>query len=474
MAISGCSQSVEDQAALGGGAARRGLTPGQLIVVAALFAAFATSALLNPTATFSYLILLVQIGFLVLAAWRIVLIVVGRTGPPDALPTQDLPRYTIMAALHDEAEVVSQLIERLSQIDYPADRLEGFLLLEAHDLETIDAAEACARPDWLRILVAPPGTPCTKPRALNYGLTRATGELLTIYDAEDDPDPRQLREAASRFAESGAQNIACLQSPLRIRRQPNSPYASPFLDRQFAVEYAALFDVTLPGMARLGLPFPLGGTSNHFRVDVLRSVGGWDAWNVTEDADLGFQLWRAGWKLGVLRRPTYETPPGSLEHWLPQRVRWLKGYMQTWGVHTRDVRPLGWRGGLSLVMTLGAGLVSAGAHALSLGWVAAWVLVSLIAGVPAAPPMFAMSVLILAIAAAWLQCLIGARRGHVPYSATDMISAPAYWSLLTLAFVHAVWRLIREPFIWDKTAHHRDEDVIATPSIAASAGRQAA
>ncbi|MDB5421299.1 MAG: hypothetical protein JWR59_1246 [Brevundimonas sp.] len=470
----GIALSDGDKGSVRVGAARRGLTLGQLCVVIILLGTFTTSAVLAPSASFAALILFAQGGFLILAVWRIVLVLVGRAGAPVAVPTDDLPHYTIMAALHDEAEVVSQLIERLGRMDYPADRLEAFLLLEAHDLETIDAAEACERPEWLSILIVPPGTPTTKPRALNYGLERATGELLTIYDAEDDPDPQQLREAAARFAADGMERIACLQSPLRIRRRARKTHASPFLDRQFAVEYAALFEVTLPAMARLGLPFPLGGTSNHFRVDVLRSIGGWDAWNVTEDADLGFQLWRAGWRLGVLRRPTYETPPGALDYWLPQRVRWLKGYMQTWGVHTRDLRSLGARGLLALIFTLGAGLASAAVHALSLAWVAAWVLVSLIAGLPPAPPAFAMSVLVLAIAAAWLQCAIGARRGHVPYRAADMIAAPAYWSLLTLAFLHAVWRLIREPFTWDKTVHHRDEDIDAAPLIAASAGRQAA
>lgn len=456
------------------GAEKRGLTWPQGLFVGFALGLAVLSALRWPTHFFNVLLLLTQLGFLCLAAWRIVLVLVGRPSAPEATDVEDLPRYTILAALYDEAEVAPQLIGRLSQMDYPADRLEAFILLEAHDLETIDAAEACPRPDWLKIMVVPPGSPQTKPRALNYGLERATGDLLTIYDAEDDPDPTQLREAAARFAAEGNQGIACFQSPLRIRKPARGRRASPFLDRQFSVEYAALFEVTLPAMARLGLPFPLGGTSNHFRVDVLRSVGGWDAWNVTEDADLGFQLWRAGWRLGVLRRPTYETPPGPIQDWLPQRVRWLKGYMQTWGVHTRDLGGLGPKGVLALTLTLGAGLASAAAHAVALAWVAAWVLVSLIAGLPPAPPVFAMSVLVLAIAAAWLQCAIGARRGHVAYRAADMIAAPAYWSLLTLAFLHAAWRLVSEPFTWDKTAHYRDEEDEAPALIAGDAGRQAA
>lgn len=456
------------------GAEMRGLTWAQAITVAVILVVSASGAVAAPSAFFGGVILLTQLGFIGLAVWRAVLVLVGRPASPDVESADVLPRYTVMAALYDEAEVAAQLIGRLSQIDYPPDRLEAFLLLEAHDLETIDAAEACERPEWLQIVIVPPGTPKTKPRALNYGLARATGDLLTIYDAEDDPDPMQLREAAARFAADETGRIACFQAPLRIRRRSRQAHASAFLDRQFAVEYAALFEVTLPAMARLGLPFPLGGTSNHFRVEILRSIGGWDAWNVTEDADLGFELWRAGWRLGVLRRPTYETPPGPLHDWLPQRVRWLKGYMQTWGVHTRDLSGMGVRGALALTVTLGAGLVSAAAHAVALAWVAAWVLVSLISGLPPAPPAFAMSVLILAMAAAWLQCAIGAHRGQVSYRAADMIAAPAYWSLLTLAFSHAVWRLIREPFTWDKTAHHRDEEIEPTAFMAASAGRQAA
>ena len=236
----------------------------------------------------------------------------------------------MLAALHDEAAVTGQLIERLARIDYPADRLQGLLLLEAHDHATIAAALGARRPPWLDILLIPAGAPQTKPRALNCGLALATGDLLAVYDAEDEPHPLQLREAAARFAADAAGGLACLQAPLRIRQGP-----AAFLDRQFAAEYASLFESTLPGMARLGLPFPLGGSSNHFRVDALRAVGGWDAWNVTEDADLGFRLWEDGWRAGVIRHPTIESAPGGLDNWLPQRARWLKGYMQTWGVHTR-------------------------------------------------------------------------------------------------------------------------------------------
>jgi len=431
-------------------AALRAFAPFQILLMAALCAVFGFTLWFWPDRLAGWVIAVAAGGFLGTAVWRVVLILLSAVPSPPTDCPADWPRYTILAALHDEADVVGQLIERLGRIDYPADRLQGLLLLEAHDHATIAAAAAVPRPAWLEILLIPPGRPQTKPRALNCALDRATGEFLTVYDAEDAPDPLQLREAAGRFAADPTGRLACLQAPLRIRA------GRRFLERQFAAEYASLFETALPGMARIGLPFPLGGTSNHFRVDALRSVGGWDAWNVTEDADLGFRLWAHGWRLGVIARPTWETPPGSLAHWLPQRTRWLKGYLQTLGVHGRRPWRLGWRGVLSLVMTVGAGLASAAIHGLSLAWVATAVLVSAIAGLPPETSALALSVLVLGAAAAWLACAIGARRAGVGYGPADMIAAPAYWALLSLAFVHAAWRLVVEPFAWDKTPHRQD------------------
>lgn len=432
----------------------RGLAPAQIVGLLVCAAAVGALIWFRPALFGHGVVLAGAWGFLAVAVWRLALILLSAISAPPPPEPAVWPRYTVVAALYHEAEVVGQLIERLSRIDYPADRLQGLLVLEAHDHDTIAAALKGPRPDWLEVFVIPPGRPQTKPRALNCALAHATGDLLTVYDAEDEPHPGQLREAAARFAADPTGRLACLQAPLRIRRAHRSD--SPFLDRQFAAEYASLFETTLPGMARLGLPFPLGGTSNHFRTDVLSAVEGWDAWNVTEDADLGFRLWSRGWRLGVISRPTWETPPGGLDNWLPQRTRWLKGYMQTWGVHTRAPWKLGWRGAIALTLTVGAGLVSAGLHGLSLAWVAATVLVALMAGLPPETPQLALSVLVLGAAAAWLSCAIGARRAGVPYGPVDMIAAPAYWALLSLAFVHAAWRLVLDPFAWDKTLHRRD------------------
>lgn len=436
----------------GDSAARLGPTAGQAVLALTALVALIWCVVTWPAGTAAAVVSALQLAFVACAAWRVLLVVMSRGRPPTAPEPAQWPRYTILAALHDEAGVTPQLIRRLAAIDYPADRLEGFLVLEAHDRATIEAALTTPRPDWLKVLIAPPGEPRTKPRALNIALARCTGDLLTVYDAEDDPDPLQLREAAARFAADPDGRLACLQAPLRIRRRGKEG-AAPFLDRQFAVEYAALFEVTLPAMARMGLPFPLGGTSNHFRVEALKAVDGWDAFNVTEDADLGFRLWRHGRRLGVITRPTHEPPPGEMVHWLPQRTRWLKGFMQTWGVNTRKPWRLGLRGAIALTMTIGVALAAAAAHGPSIAWVATALITAIDARITPATPLLSMSVMVLGAAAAWLSGLIGARRAGVAYAVTDMLSAPAYWSLLSLAFVHAVWRLVTEPFAWDKTAH---------------------
>ena len=436
------------------GASRRAPSPFQMAFILSLGVGIAVLAALSPQLLFQIAAVSVQAGFALGAAWRLLVVAAARPPSPPGGAPRNWPRYSVLVALHDEAEVMPQLIAALAAIDYPKGRLEGFLVLEAHDRRTLCAAEDAARPSWLKILIVPPGKPQTKPRALNWALAHAGGDLITVYDAEDRPDPGQLKEAAARFAEDAGGRLACLQAPLRIRRL--APTRSPFFDRHFALEYASLFEVMLPGLARLGLPFPLGGTSNHFRADALRAVGGWDAHNVTEDADLGFRLWKNGWRLGVLSRPTWETPPGPIYDWLPQRTRWIKGFMQTWGVHTRRPWELGPAGLVSFVMTLGMAIAAAAAHGPSMAWVVASLLVAAAAGAAPATPPAALAVLFSGAACAWLAAAIGARRAGLPYGPRAVLESPAYWSILSFAFMHALWRLITEPFAWDKTRHFLD------------------
>ena len=257
-------------------------------------------------------------------------LLVSAAGLPPARQTRSarigdahLPIYTVLVPLYDEGDMVPGLVAGLEMLDYPAAKLDIIFLAEACDAATRVALLAASLPSHMRVFVVPDGEPRTKPRALNAGLLVARGALVTVYDAEDRPDPQQLRQAAARFADAPAQ-LACLQARLTISNGNRG-----LLPRLFAIEYAALFDVYNVGAIRLGLPLALGGTSNHFRGDALRRVGGWDAYNVTEDADLGLRLDRFGYRVEDLPSTTVETAEESPVRWFNQRRRWTKGWMQT-------------------------------------------------------------------------------------------------------------------------------------------------
>lgn len=302
--------------------------------------AFAAAMLLAPQQAFFVLATLLIVPFFCIVALRTAALwntTFGHASRPasaaaEARSEDDsevLPRYSILVPIYDEAAVVPDLVAALDALDYPRDRLEIFLILESVDAETRAAVAATPLPPHMIPVIVPDGSPRTKPRALNYALRRATGDLVVIYDAEDVPEPDQLRRAAALLATDPT--LGCVQARLNVLND-----AETWLTRQFAIEYTVLFDCLLPTLDRLGLPVPLGGTSNHFSRAVLEKVGGWDPFNVTEDADLGIRLARTGWTVKVLASTTWEEAPANFKTWLKQRTRWLKGWMQNytpWQTH---------------------------------------------------------------------------------------------------------------------------------------------
>ncbi|MEM9965812.1 MAG: glycosyltransferase family 2 protein [Asticcacaulis sp.] len=393
-------------------------------------------------------------GFMLSALIRFCasLIPVGRATPVSAplASNENLPSYSVIVAMYKEARISTQLITALNRLDYPRDRLEVLFALEDDDTETIRAFEQAlsGRPELrhMRIIRVPDGTPRTKPRALNHALTHAIGDLTVIYDAEDMPDPQQLLTAARTFAE-GPSHLACLQAPLRPLHRNN------FISRHFTAEYAVQFEVILPAMHRLGLPFPLGGTSNHFKTDILRRIGAWDAFNVTEDADLGLRLTQYGYTSGLIPTPTYESPPENIRTWIPQRTRWIKGYMQTIGVHTRLHTAFRFKVWPGLALSIGLSVLSALCYAPFTGLILTTALINLLQ--PDAINLLwpDKCLFIIGIISALTALAIGTRRARAVFTLSDMLTLPAYWSLQSIACLHALWQLIVCPFHWDKTEH---------------------
>ncbi len=377
----------------------------------------------------------------------------GEVRPP-ALVDAELPDYTIVVALYREKRVASDLIRALDALDYPKTKLDIKLVVEQRDAETLSRLVELDLPARYEIIVAPPGAPQTKPRALNIALSTARGQLIVVYDAEDAPAPDQLRLAAARFAVE--KDLDCLQGRLVIRNGAES-----WLSRQFAIEYSTLFDFINPGLCALDLPIALGGSSNHFRTRSLVDVGAWDEWNVTEDADLGIRLARFGYRVRALDSDTSEEAPHELGNWFRQRVRWQKGWMQTLIVHSR--RPNFFRRDLGPTRALAASILIGGAIVGCLFWpvfMAATLWRALTVGddgaLAPAREMTDVYVYILALAGAFsiaLPASIAQRLRGSRLSLGTAALMPVYYVLVCAATWAAMVHLVMWPYHWGKTEH---------------------
>jgi cellulose synthase/poly-beta-1,6-N-acetylglucosamine synthase-like glycosyltransferase len=405
--------------------------------------AIAITVSLAPVASWAIVQILAALFFTALIAFRLLAAILPpRTAPARKLADAELPVITILAPVYREARILDQLTRALAAIDYPPDLLDIKILMEADDRETIRAARQLVFDSRFEIVVLPDGQPRTKPRALNYGLMFARGDIVTVYDAEDVPHPGQLRAAAEAFA-AADDALACVQAPLNWYNHDRN-----WLTRQFALEYAVQFDAILPLLARFGLPLPLGGTSNHFRRAALEKAGGWDAYNVTEDADLGFRLARLGYRSDVIAPPTMEEAPERTLPWVRQRSRWLKGFLQTVAVQLRQPAELDFRAVISLAMTIGAAILSACLHGPAL-LVCGVLAVTGLAGINAA----ALGLLVTGYAASIMCGAFAIRRAGLRTRWIDLLRMPLYWPMQTIAAIIALVELQLRPYFWAKTEH---------------------
>lgn len=377
------------------------------------------------------------------------------TDPEPARPLGDaeLPVYSILIPLRDEAHMVPLLRRAMGALDYPPEKLDIKFVVEQRSAETVAAVRQVLTEPQFELVVVPDAPPHTKPKALNYALPTVRGEFVVVYDAEDIPAPDQLRRAASEMtADPG---LDCLQAELLIDNAPEN-----WLTGLFAGEYAGQFGLLLPFLARLRLPMPLGGTSNHFRTRSLRELGGWDAFNVTEDADLGTRLSRLRYRTATLSSQTREEAPVSLPAWMAQRTRWMKGWMQTFIVHNRSPRrfleDIGWRGFLAFEIHIGSMIISALLHSVFLASFVA----SLVFGFRTGPvfdiwDVVSMLILLLGYGGAGALVVVGLLRLGQLQLLPHQLGLPIYWVLHSIATVRALHELLVRPYFWAKTEHGR-------------------
>ncbi|MCX7598087.1 MAG: glycosyltransferase [Armatimonadetes bacterium] len=440
------------------------LTPRQAVFIGVVLGLVGGGLIVRPVVTLVALNATVMVFYLLIVFYKgwLAYLSLGGSGYIEvsaeevaALDPSRLPSYTILVPLYREAEVLGDLVANLAALDYPTEKYEVFLLLEEDDEVTRAACGALALPPNFRVVVVPHSQPKTKPKACNWGLELATSDCLVIYDAEDRPEPDQLKKVAAAF-EKLPETVACLQAKLNYYNPRQN-----VLTRLFTAEYANWFDLTLPGLVAAGGPIPLGGTSNHFRTHVLRQLGGWDPFNVTEDCDLGVRLEKAGFRSAMIDSTTWEEANSRLLSWIRQRSRWTKGYFQTYLVHMRAplqlLRSLGFRRFLNFQMIVGGTGLCLLVNPVYWLMTASWLLfrpalVSVLFWPPwiyaAGATCFVLgNVLFVALFAA--AC---AQRGQwdlVKYC----LLAPFYWLLMSIGAYKALGQLVLRPSYWEKTDH---------------------
>lgn len=367
---------------------------------------------------------------------------------------KDMPMYTILVPMFKEPDTLPILSSALRRMDYPLSKLDVKLILEEDDDETIEAAKALGLEGIFEIIRVPDSLPKTKPKACNYALKFARGEYVTIYDAEDKPEADQLKRVVAAF-KNASKNTVCIQARLNYFNARQN-----WLTRMFTLEYSLWFDFYLPALEALRIPIPLGGTSNHFRMKVLREVDAWDPFNVTEDADLGVRLTQLGYRVGVVNSTTFEEANSKFGNWIRQRSRWIKGYMQTYLVHMRNplafYRSVGTVGFWGFQFFIGGTVINALLTPWLLGMYLFWVFTQTqLLNYVFPPALLYISLFNLLFGNGFFIYVsaLGAFKRNYFYLIPYAMTVPFYWLMMSIAAYKAIWQLIHNPFYWEKTEH---------------------
>ena len=372
----------------------------------------------------------------------------------EALRDDELPTYTILIPVYKEAAVLPSLLKAVEELDYPKIKLDVKVLLEQDDEETIAAFHSTNPPEYIQGLIVPTSLPKTKPKACNYGLIHAKGELLVIFDAEDQPDRDQLKKIVIAFKKSPA-NVICMQAKLNyFNRQQN------MLTQWFSSEYSMWFDLFLPGLDAHNVPIPLGGTSNHFKKFALIEAGAWDPHNMTEDADLGIRLYKLGYRTKIVDTTTYEEANSNVKNWVRQRSRWVKGHIQTWLVHMRHpfrlIKDIGFKAFFSFQMVVGGNIFTVIMNPVYWLITLSWVLFKFdfISELFPGPIhyMGAFSLYFGNFAFTYMNVAGAMGRGYYDMVKTTLLS-PLYWGLMSIGGWRGFIQVITKPHYWEKTIH---------------------
>jgi cellulose synthase/poly-beta-1,6-N-acetylglucosamine synthase-like glycosyltransferase len=363
---------------------------------------------------------------------------------PTAEINDTLPIYSILIPLYKEELKTQSIVKAMENMNYPKDKLDVKLILEEDDSLTKKALSVIELPPYIDVIRVPYSLPRTKPKALNYAIPHIKGEFVAIYDAEDKPDPDQLLKALYAF-DHLPDNVACVQAKLNFYNANKN-----FLTQLFSIEYSIWFEYLLKGLSLLDLPVTLGGTSNHFKIDKLKEVGYWDAYNVTEDADLGLRLYLNGYKVHLINSTTMEESPSSLPVWLAQRARWIKGFCQTIYIFMQAKKD-GGKFGLIKICSVYIFVGLSTYSFLALPWLL------FIPVLNPSPFIYYLWIINAIFSFSYMYSIayfiLYKENSWSPAKLFTLLIYPFYFILHTIASYRAICEIITVPFQWNKTPH---------------------
>ena len=402
-----------------------------------------TMFIIAPIISYLFLFYFLNILYLVAQAFKIIITLIGIISQPKVIkidPTIELPIYSILIPLYKEDRILPHLIKSLDELDYPKDLLDVKLLIEEDDELTRSSLINIILPKYCEIILVPFAPPRTKPKACNYGLLTAKGKYITIFDAEDKPEPDQLKKVITLFANS-SQDTICIQARLNFYNRTEN-----IITKLFAIEYSLLFDYMLPGLKKLSFPIALGGTSNHFIREKLIELGGWDAFNVTEDADLGIRIHHFGYKTALINSTTYEEAPITIEAWIKQRARWIKGHILTSLLHLKQVDKLKFNEFIGILFSL---------YLPNIIYITlpAYLLLGCCVIDKIKYDLFWQINLAIGIFLPIISSIFVISLKKWEFTKAVILSSFFYYFLFPIAGIRSCWQIFTAPFRWDKTNH---------------------
>lgn len=410
-------------------------------ILAPLFFLFLISIYPQEAVNVSFLLL--NILFILSQAFKLLLVLFSffKKGEQEPLkPIIEYPIYTILLPVYREEKIIDQLIKAVRKIDYPVSKLDVKILVEKEDNKTREKLSKLNLPFYMKVLIVPESFPKTKPKACNYGLKFAKGKYLVVYDAEDQPSPNQLKLVTKLFSVL-PKDYVCIQAALNYY---NGNYN--YLTKFFSLEYALLFNFLLRGLNFFKMPIPLGGSSNHFITDKLIELGGWDAFNVTEDADLGLRLYRRKYKCCLMENQTLEESPITIKSWIFQRSRWMKGHILTSILNFHRLKYFNVKEIIGIIFFL---------YLPNLNYLLSAALIIICMFLQIFPIFYKLCFInfLLMIFIPILSSLIVSKKIAYKIDSSVILISPLYFFLFPLAAIRAFIQIFSRPYFWDKTEH---------------------